>query len=92
MRKLLGVQEAEPGRGGRDRYVPQARWRPRLDLDPGQVTEEITKVEWRIWQEQFELYASGSTEDGDPTEKLKKNALAAKLDTFWYERVTQALN
>ena len=49
-------------------------------------------MEWRIWEEQFELYALGSTEDGDSTEKLKKNALAAKLDTFWYERVTQALN
>ena len=28
--KLLGIQEAEPERrGGRDRYVPHTRWRPR---------------------------------------------------------------
>ena len=91
--KFLGIQEEELERGGR--YIPQARyawWRPKTDMYPGQVTKEISKVEWRIWQEHFECFAQASTEDGEPTENLKKNALASKLDTFWYERFTQAIN
>ena len=52
-------------------------------MDPGQVTEEISKVEWRIYQEHFECFAQAFTEDGEPTELLKKNALASKLDPFW---------
>ena len=55
------------------------------------VSEEISKFEWRLWQTKFDIFALASTENGTPTEALKKTGLVAKLEPFWHEGITQAL-
>ena len=62
-----------------------------MDLDPGTVGEEISKFECRLWLQKFDIFALASTEDGAPTEALRKTGLVDKLEPFWHERITQAL-
>ena len=69
----------------------QPRWRVRTDLEPDTIGEAITKFEFRIWLSKFETFSRASTENGRPTDEMKKHALIAKLDNWWHERVTQAL-
>jgi hypothetical protein len=83
-------QEAGTEEGRANSLGRQPNWRPKIGMDPGAVVEDITKGEWRIYLEKFDSYAIASTEDGDPTETFMRNAISSKLDTFWYERVTQA--
>merc|ERR1711891_125620 len=85
-------QEEEAGDGRATSQCRQPKWRPKIGMDPGPVVEDITKGEWRIYLEKFDSYAIASTEDGEPTEVFMRNAISSKLDTFWYERVTQATN
>ena len=90
--KLGEEQEEEAGDGRAASQGRQPKWRPKIGMDPGPVVEDITKGEWRIYLEKFDSYAIASTEDGEPTEVFMRNAISSKLDTFWYERVTQATN
>ena len=66
------------------------QWRERPDLDPGPITEEINKLEWRSWQSKFNMYIKGSTEGGKPLEELRPMSLQSKLNAFWHERITQS--
>ena len=69
----------------------QPRWRVRTELEPDTIGEAITKFEFRIWISKFETFCRASTENGRPTEEMKKHAMTAKLDNWWHERITQAL-
>ena len=79
-------QLAHPGSqswGGRpDPEETVTRWRDRKDLDPGTISEDISKLEWRQWQAKFKIYVKASTEGGNPSEMLRQMSLQSKLDAF----------
>ena len=66
------------------------RWRDSKVLDPGTIPEEISKLEWRQWQTQFEIYVKGLTEGGNHSEMLRQTSLQSKLDAFLHEWITVA--
>ena len=87
----MEVQLAHPGRQTRSEPGEVvARWRDRADLDPGTIPEDISKLEWRLWQTRFEIYVKASTEGGNPSEALRQTSLQSKLDAFWHERISLA--
>ena len=57
-------QDEETGDGRIPAQGRQPKWRPKQGMDPGQIMEDISKSEWRIYLEKFESYAIASTEDG----------------------------
>ena len=57
---------------------------------PGTIPEDISKLEWRLWQTRFEIYVKASTEGGNPSEALRQTSLQSKLDAFWHERILLA--
>ena len=51
--KFVEEQEEETGDGRITSQGRQPKWRPKLGMDPGQIMEDISKSEWRIYLEKY---------------------------------------